>query len=272
MQRRSWGVDPWQPSPWTPGSWGSNDSGSPFTDLDGPTPGPWGINDGSPGHCILGMTNVLTSEPEKEEPEPGKNDPIRTAYDRADQEGWIPYFRQSAEDYSFKPELLMAIGYRETNLLPKYLKEAGDNGNGYGLLQIDIGSYPDWVASGAWKNAEKCIDKGAEVLSSKLDEIKTSIGKTVKVKTKAGVEYEFEGKLIAGADLLRVAIAAYNCGMWAYYHYSKGHNVDIGTTGQDYSKDVLVKTAKFKPLLVRKTGDFPKSPGPASAPKGSGLA
>lgn len=271
MRNRSLGVDPWTPSPWTPGSWGVNDSGSPFSELDGPTPGPWGVNDGTPGRCILGMSSAVNSQPPKEEPEPGKNDPVRRAYERADQLGWIPFFRQSAEDYDFQPELLMGIGYRETNLNPKYLKEAGDNGHGYGLMQIDNRSFPDWVNSGAWKKAESCIDKGAEVLAAKRDEIEDSIGKKIKVKTRAGIEYEFEGKLIAGAELLRVAVAAYNCGMWAYYHYSKGHDIDMGTTGMDYSRDVLAKAGKFKPLLVRKPGDF-SAPGAKRPDKGSRLA
>lgn len=262
MLRKPLGTDPWQRQSWTPGSWGVNDSGSPFFDLPGPTPGPWGINDGSPG-CILGMThglNVSAPEPAAEnQPAPEKNDPIRKAFDRADDLGWIPFFRDAAKAYGFEPELLLAIGYRETHLDPKYLKVAGDNGHGYGLMQIDNRSYLDWVNSGAWKDAESCIDKGAEVLDSKRTEIKDGIGEKLTVKSSAGVSYEFEGKQIVGADLLRVTVAAYNCGLWAYYHFSKGHDVDRGTTGQDYSKDVLAKAARFKPLLVPKVGDFPGS-------------
>jgi len=56
--------------------------------------------------------------------------------------------------------------------------------------------------------------------------------------------------------LLRVTVAAYNCGLWAYYHFSKGNDIDRGTTGQDYSKDVLAKAARFKPLLVPKVETF----------------
>jgi hypothetical protein len=215
------------------------------------------------------MTHGLNVEPEKRTPEPGKNDPIRKAYDRADELGWIPYFRDAAEANDFAPELLMAIGYRETNLNPKYLKVAGDNGHGYGLMQIDNRSFAEWVNSGKWKKAQECIDKGAEVLSSKRKEIQDSIGEKLTVKTLAGTSYEFEGKQIAGADLLRVTVAAYNCGLWAYYHFSKGHDVDRGTTGQDYSKDVLAKAARFKPLLLRKAGDFPSAP---AAPMSTGRA
>ena len=268
MLRKPLGGNPWLNYPWSPGPWGVNDTGSPFAGLPGPTPGPWGINDLSPG-CILGMSHGLQVEPKKSKPAPAKKDPVQIAFDRADELGWIPYFRDAAEANDFTPELLMAIGYRESGLNPKYLKEPGDNGHGYGLMQIDNRSFSGWVNSGAWKNANDCIDKGAEVLASKRTEIQNSVGKTLTVKTLAGQSYEFEGKDIAGADLLRVTVAAYNCGLWAYYHFSKGHDVDRGTTGQDYSKDVLAKSARFKPLLVRKPGDYPTAP---TTPGGSSRA
>jgi transglycosylase-like protein with SLT domain len=270
MQRKPLGADPWRLNPWTPGPLGINDAASPFSEIDGPTPGSWGMNDGSPG-CILGMTHGLNVTPpksaQKDDKASSKNDPIRKAFDRCDELGWVPYFRDAAKENDFDPELLMAIGYRETHLDPKYLKVAGDNGHGYGLMQIDNRSYPDWVNSGKWKDAESCINKGAEVLDSKRTEIQNGIGEKLTVKTLAGVSYEFEGKQIVGADLLRVTVAAYNCGLWAYYHFSKGHDVDRGTTGQDYSKDVLAKAARFKPLLVPKVGDFPGKdvPGPSKS-------
>jgi len=267
MQRKPLGDDPWRMYPWTPGSLGINDSGSPFLDMPGPTPGPWGINDGSHG-CILGMPRGLHLEtPKPKTTPPASTDPIQIAYDRSDGLGWIPFFREAAKANKFEPELLMAIGYRESGLNPKYLKVAGDNGHGYGLMQIDNRAFPEWVNSGVWKTAEACIDKGAEVLADKRSEIQDSVGKTVTVKSQAGTSYEFEGKPIAAGDLLRVAVAAYNCGMWAYYHFSKGHDVDQGTTGQNYSKDVLAKAARFRPLL--QAGDYPEAP---TAPGGSGLA
>jgi hypothetical protein len=272
MQRKTLGDDPWQMHPSTPGPWGINDSASPFSELLGQTPGPWGINDGSPG-CILGMPGGFNVGFAKPKPAPAaKKDPLQLAFDRCDELGWIPFFRDAAENNKFTPELLMGIGYRETNLNPKYLKVPGDNGHGYGLMQIDNRSFPEWVNSGAWKKAQACIDKGAEVLAAKRTEIQNSVGKTLTVTTSAGTSYQFEGKQIAGADLMRVAVAAYNCGLWAYYHFTNGHDVDRGTTGQDYSKDVLAKAARFQPLLVRKAGDFPTKPTSPSARGGSKLA
>lgn len=177
-------------------------------------------------------------------------DPVTAAFQRCQQLGWIPFFQDAATANAFPPEVLMGVGYRETNLNPKYLTVAGDNGNGYGLMQVDIHSYPDWVNAGSWKDAQSCISKGAEILASKRAGIQAAIGRTdITLTTRAGEVCTFDGVPIAGDDLLRVSVAAYNCGMWAYYHFCKGHDIDRGTTGQDYSRDVLAKAALFQQLL-----------------------
>jgi hypothetical protein len=246
--------------------------------MSGDTPSPLGINDGSPFSSTIpfgflqstmafitflrkaisisllqrGRAAAAASRRKKADP-----DPVRTAFRRCQQRGWIPFFQKAAQANSFEPELLMGIGYRESNLAPNSLKVAGDNGHGYGLMQIDIRSYPNWVDEGNWKDPKACISMGAEVLALKRDEIESRNGeKNIEVKDNAGHIYHFDGKEIAGPDLLRVTVAAYNCGMWAYYHYSKGDDVDKGTTGKDYSKDVLKKAARFKQLL-----DSQDSPG-----------
>lgn len=83
---------------------GINDTGSPFAGLPGPTPGPWGINDGSP-RCILGMTNGLQLRPKRPKPASAKKDALEIAFDRADELGWVPYFRDAAEANDFTPAL-----------------------------------------------------------------------------------------------------------------------------------------------------------------------
>ncbi len=180
-----------------------------------------------------------------------KKDFLAAAFDRCQKLGWVEFFKDAANGTHFEPALLMGIGYRESHLDPKYLNAAGDHGHGYGLMQIDVRSYPKWVHAGEWKDAKKCILKGTEVLAAKYKMIESSIGKKIPVRSLRGKKHHFEGKPINGEDLLRVSIAAYNCGMWAYYHYSKGHDIDQGTTGQDYSSDVLLNTQKFKVLLAQ---------------------
>ena len=250
---RPWGDAPFQLSPRTPGPLGHNDAADPYAPdaLLGDTPGSLGVNDLA--------ASLASAKPPKAASKPKKMYLVTAAFERCQQLGWIPFFQEAAQANSFEPELLMGIGYRESGLNPKYLKVAGDNGHGYGLMQADIRAYPEWVKAENWKNAKACISKGAEVLASKREEIKSFVGeKNIKVKTLAGQTYSFDGKQIGGQDLLRVTVAAYNCGMWAYYHYSKGHDVDRGTTGQDYSKDVLEKTARFKQLLDAQ--DSPREP------------
>jgi hypothetical protein len=189
-------------------------------------------------------------------------DPVETAFERAQRLGWISSFQKAASAASLPPELLMAVAYRESCLDPKYLSVAGDAGHGYGLMQADIRSFPDWIAAGNWKSAEAGILKGAEVLAAKRDEIMSLAGKDVAVKDHSGETYHFEGKAISGDDLLRVTIAAYNCGRWAYYHYSKGHDVDKGTTQQNYSREVLKNLERFRQLLDKAMPQAPASPLP----------
>jgi hypothetical protein len=232
--------------PWrTPGPLGYMDGGEPFADAFlGDAPGPTGVHDhATPLKPKAKKKKTHTKKPKHH------TEPLRAAFDRARKLGWLPFFKDAADKYRFTPELLMAISYRESGLNPKYLQEAGDNGHGYGLMQADIRSYKEWIDSGKWKDARECIFKGAEVLDSKRTEIKNLQKKEITVKTLAGQKYTFVGKEITEPDLLRVAVAAYNCGLWAYYHYSKGHDIDRGTTGQNYSRDVLAHTAQLKELL-----------------------
>ncbi len=189
-------------------------------------------------------------------------DPLQIEYERAKKLGWLPYFQEAATKYDIPVEILMGIGSRETELNPYYLKHPGDyrdgTYHGYGLMQMDIGSYPDWISQGHWKDARDCILKGAEVLNAKRQEIQDGQGKKLTVG-----KQEYTGAKISGADLLRVAIAAYNSGAWAYYNYSTGHDPDRFTTGKDYSKDVLRRAARFGQLLAHDAKPVMPPPSPA---------
>lgn len=100
------------------------------------------------------------------------------------------------------------------------------------------------------KDANSCIVKGAVILASKRDNLTESIGiKKLRVRTVAGRTYTFDGVPIAEPDLLRLTVASYNCGLWAYFHYSKGRDIDTGTTCQNYSRDVLANAVHFRQLL-----------------------
>ena len=123
----------------------------------------------------------------------------------------------------------------------------GDGGHGYGLAQIDIRSFPEWVSSGAWRHPEQGIEKCAQVLDGKMSQIHAGAGKLVHLGG-----YTFTGREFPTvADAIRVAVAAYNSGLWAYYCYSKGEDPDRLTTGKNYSKDVLERQVEFDKLLAK---------------------
>jgi len=183
-------------------------------------------------------------------------DPLQAFY-AAQGAGWIPYFEAAAKKAEWlSAALLIGVGYRESWLNPKYLSVSGDKGNGFGIMQVDKRSYPEWVSSGEWKDARSCIEKGAEILIAKRTQILDSISHTCTLTSSKGEKVTFIGKSISGEDLVRTSVAAYNCGLWAYYHYSMGNDVDRGTTGSNYSRDVLSKAVMFSGLLDPDRFDF----------------
>lgn len=174
----------------------------------------------------------------------------RRQYDRAKRLGWIPLFVAAASSRPWCSAAdLMAIGSRETNLDPKYLKQTGDRGNGFGLMQVDKRYFPEWTASGKWRDPRECIEKGAEVLSQKRAEIIKSRGRVVNWRTSKGTRMSFTGAAFTDPQLRRIAIAGYNAGIAGYHHFSKAGDPDKGTTGSNYSDDVLKRSGLFAQLL-----------------------
>jgi hypothetical protein len=72
---------------------------------------------------------------------------LKRQFERAKKNGWIKTFKSAAATYQLPPEVLMAITSRETNM--RNIIE--DGGHGYGLMQIDDRSFPEWCNSGLWK-------------------------------------------------------------------------------------------------------------------------
>jgi|SRR5450755_390171 len=187
--------------------------------------------------------------------------PLEKAVLQAIQLGWLSAFEDAAQKYDFSRELLMAICYRESRLNPIYLKSPGDNGNAYGIMQIDVRYFGDWVKSGKWHDASECVDMGASVLGTKRQEIVGLQNKKTRVYSgKSNKWYDFEGKPISGSDLTRVAVADYNAGLWGYYCYSTGDDVDRYTTGADYSRWVLLVSDRIKQILSSQQGSQQKGP------------
>lgn len=103
--------------------------------------------------------------------------------------------------------------------------------HGFSVMQIDIGSFPDFVKSGAWKDPVKSYVKAMEVLDGKRAYIQ-------------GKHPDQEGEA-----LLRASVAAYNCGEGWVVKILSGKvkdrqgavvtDIDYCTHGRDYSRDVF---------------------------------
>lgn len=103
--------------------------------------------------------------------------------------------------------------------------------HGYGITQIDIDSFPDFVHSGKWKNPYECFVKTIDVLNGKKDYISSKF------------------PMLWGADLIEYIVAAYNCGEGNETKIiSNGEDTDAYDTGHDYAKAVLQFAEIYKNL------------------------
>lgn len=143
----------------------------------------------------------------------------------------------------YTPDWLAGITMRETGfLIQRYVEKGGALNNiaplmrgdytqrpgetekqyhGYGFIQIDIASYPDFIRSGDWKDPLKSYSMAISVLEGK----------------RMYLQHHFPA--LAGDDLDRAITAAYNCGEGNVGKViTEGHDIDIRTYNHDYSKNV----------------------------------
>jgi hypothetical protein len=166
---------------------------------------------------------------------------IKQHFEKAYQRGYIPMFAQAALKYDFPLALLMAIASRETNMTnmkgdfrkSKHFPKGGYHG--YGIMQVDVGTDPQWIASGAWVNdISAAIMRGTKILGDKRNELNRM----------------WEGSRTL-QQFLWVLAASYNTGSGRAYPSFKNHgNPDRTTTGKDYGKDVLGRMVEFQELLT----------------------
>lgn len=124
------------------------------------------------------------------------------------------------------PALIAAIMSRESragNTLDS--RGYGDNGNGFGLMQVDVNPRGGGhIARGAW-DSEEHVDQATGILVYFIDKISSKFpGWSKEQKLKGG-------------------IAAYNMGDGNVHDYP---NVDARTTGRDYSNDVVARAKWYK--------------------------
>jgi spore coat assembly protein SafA len=147
-------------------------------------------------------------------------------------------FNAAGAKYGLPPALLAAIASRESRGGAALDRNGrGDGGNGYGLMQVDVGTRPN--PKGGPYSAEH-IDEAASILKEKLDAVKARYPNA------------------SEADQLKLATAKYNGGSGTI------SNPDKGTTGGDYSNDVIVRAQTY----AANWGATPGSTGGGTPPAG----
>src|SRR5215475_7499626 len=136
---------------------------------------------------------------------------LRKQFNNAKNNGWLPYFEEAAQKYDFPVELLLAIASRETNM--RNIKGDFHDGvyHGYGIIQVDIGTDPEFCRNWTPDKVKESIDRGTRVL--------------------VGKRTYLAGKQITA---LKAIVAAYNTGEGNVARsVAAGRDPDRTTTGGD---------------------------------------
>uniref|UniRef100_A0A3Q2DEH5 Lysozyme g n=1 Tax=Cyprinodon variegatus TaxID=28743 RepID=A0A3Q2DEH5_CYPVA len=129
--------------------------------------------------------------------------------------------RKVGNDLGVDPALIAGIISRESRAGNALDDGWGDHGNGWGLMQVDKRHH---TIVGAW-NSEEHLRQGTGIL---VNFIKT-------------IQKKFPGW--SKEQQLKGGIAAYNFGDRNVQTYER---VDVGTTGGDYSNDVVARAQFYK--------------------------
>ena len=154
----------------------------------------------------------------------------------------------------YTADWLMAMAYRETwTLVNRYIQNKilfenvlpvvrGDYGrregelekqfHGFGFWQIDIGSFPEFVKSGDWKDPFKCCKKAIDVLEEKRQWLFGS-GKRL-------IEKNYDVEFVH-----RCITAAYNCGQGNVF---KAVNAKLGIDHYTHEKNYSQMVWKYREL------------------------
>ncbi|XP_054240810.1 lysozyme g [Indicator indicator] len=129
--------------------------------------------------------------------------------------------KRVGEKLCVEPALIAGIISRESHA-GKVLKNGwGDNGNGFGLMQVDKNFHKP---EGTW-NSETHITQGTNILITMIKTIQRKFPHWTKDQQ------------------LKGGISAYNAGSGNVRSYDR---MDIGTTHNDYSNDVVARAQYYK--------------------------
>ncbi|XP_052010437.1 lysozyme g-like [Xyrauchen texanus] len=119
------------------------------------------------------------------------------------------------------PAVIAAIISRETRAGAVQQNGWGDNGNAFGLMQVDKRYH---TPVGAW-DSEQHVAQATNILIGFITEIKAKF------------------PLWSQEQCFKGGISAYNAGVGNVRTYD---HMDVGTTGEDYANDVVARAQWFK--------------------------
>jgi len=164
---------------------------------------------------------------------------------------YLDYIRFAAQDAGVHQSIILGIGSRESRwglgLTPPFPYGTGDfakrnnmkpfrmgqmppdgKGFGRGIMQIDYDAH-EFARGDQWKDPARNITYGGSVLRGNIVWLRDNIPN------------------LGGKNLLRAAVAAYNCGCGNVARAIKsGRSVDFYTAHRDYSTDVLSRAGWFQ--------------------------
>ncbi len=147
-------------------------------------------------------------------------------WNTAMQHGWISFFENASRSLDLAVELLLGIASRETNTSNIKGDFRGGIYHGYGIMQVDIGTDPEFCRTWTMDQVKPSIDRGAKILAGKRTYL-----------------------LQNGVSDLRAIAAAYNTGEGKVLRSIRsGRDPDRTTTGGDYGRDVLARMSIFTKL------------------------
>ncbi|NWW96586.1 LYG protein, partial [Rhynochetos jubatus] len=129
--------------------------------------------------------------------------------------------KRVGERHCVEPALIAGIISRESHAGKALRHGWGDNGNGFGLMQVDKNSHKP---VGKW-NSEAHLNQGTEILVSMIKTIQRKFPHWTKDQQ------------------LKGGISAYNTGPGNVRSYDR---MDVGTTHHDYSNDVAARAKYYK--------------------------
>lgn len=154
---------------------------------------------------------------------------LTAQFNRTKLNNWLELFKSMAAKYSWPTSYLLAISSRETNI--RQIKGDFRDGiyHGYGLMQVDIKTDPNFCKNWKPEPVLPSLERGVQILSSKRAYL-----------------------LQRGITDDRAFLASYNTGEGnVSKSHSRGLDYDRTTTSHDYGKDVLARARVFQELLEK---------------------